>query len=67
MPYELMIRSSRVTYDEFNRFCDSLPATTHCVQRGDSHRIVSAGLTKKMQWKLGLMPMDAPTHLQGTP
>lgn len=26
-----------MTYDEFNRLCASLPATTHCVQWGDSH------------------------------
>lgn len=26
-----------MTYDEFNTFCDSLPATTHVVQWGGSH------------------------------
>lgn len=26
-----------MNYDEFNRFCGSLPATTHCVQWGESH------------------------------
>ncbi|PCH95832.1 MAG: hypothetical protein COB83_07610 [Gammaproteobacteria bacterium] len=26
-----------MTYDEFNQFCDSLPATTHIVQWGGSH------------------------------
>jgi predicted DNA-binding protein (MmcQ/YjbR family) len=26
-----------MNYDEFNQFCDSLPATTHVVQWGNSH------------------------------
>jgi predicted DNA-binding protein (MmcQ/YjbR family) len=26
-----------VTYEEFNRFCGSLPATTHVIQWGGSH------------------------------
>ena len=26
-----------MTYDEFNDFCSSLPATTHVIQWGDSH------------------------------
>jgi len=26
-----------LTYDEFNAFCDALPATTHVVQWGGSH------------------------------
>lgn len=28
---------SRMTYDEFNKFCRALPATAHVIQWGDSH------------------------------
>ena len=27
----------QLTYEEFNKFCHSLPATNHVVQWGDSH------------------------------
>ena len=43
-----------VTYDEFNAFCGTLPATTYTVQWGHSHRIVSLGLSRKRQRELGL-------------
>ena len=30
-------KGSRMTYDEFNAFCGSLPATTYVMQWGGSH------------------------------
>ena len=32
-----MASGASMNYDQFNMFCDSLPATTHVVQWGDSH------------------------------
>jgi len=51
-----------MTYDEFNAYCGSLPATSHVVQWGGAHVWKVGGLVGAKVFAIGGWANDAPAY-----